>query len=948
MKNLTQIIAVVFLAFFTFENATAQCGATSVTADTQPFMICEGDAVLVTFTPAGTCAGNYEYEVLIGATVVQAWSTTATFNAAPITTTDYTVNLRCSSCPATVVSEIFTVEVIEEPTVVGNLTVCPSDNTTLTASGSTGNLSWWNQAQGGVQLSPNDIYNTPGLLGTTTFYVSASGSTGSGTGSILITECGLDGANGGSGSEDYIEISNLYTTPMNTTGWTVAVSSSYSNINSSNATTWSLPNSFPACSVVTRTDYSSSPDYWGNNIFWNSTSNSWAIIIDDVGNVVDFLAWGWTAAQLATFNPTINGFSINLGAEWVGNGAPLPCGSAGGVQYSFARIGAADTHTAADWTCQPTSVNVVNPGLSCGWTVGLSCPYPVTVTVSPSLDATITPVGPFCASDAPLDLTAVDPGGTWSGTGITDPNLGTFDPAQAVAGANTITYTIPGSCGDVQTYDIVINPPFDATITQAGPFCTSDPALTLASVDPGGVWSGNGITNPATGDFDPATAGVGTHTITYTIGGACGDVHTIDIDVFLVWDATITPSGPHCESDASLMLSAVDVGGTWSGNGIINTATGEFDPGAAGGGTHTITYNIPGACGDVQTIDILVYDQLDATITQVGPFCEYDAAIVLSSVDAGGVWSGTGITNSATGAFDPGIAGAGLHTVTYDIAQVCGDLQTVDIQVYATPIINFTADNVAACAPLDVTFTNSSAPGGTDCEWNFGNDLTSNSCGSATTQYNTPGCYDVTLTVTEDGCTSTETIPSMICVIEDPVAQFLALSTESNIFDPEFEFTNTSLNANTYEWNFGDGATSNASDEVTHLYPDVPAGYTVCLTAINSMYEGCADSICVPVVINDLVIYYLPNTFTPDGDNFNEYFQPVFTSGYDPYDFDMFIFNRWGEVIWESHDATVGWDGTYGVSGKLVQDGTYNWKIEFKTSANDERVSVSGSVSLIR
>lgn len=103
-------------------------------------------------------------------------------------------------------------------------------------------------------------------------------------------------------------------------------------------------------------------------------------------------------------------------------------------------------------------------------------------------------------------------------------------------------------------------------------------------------------------------------------------------------------------------------------------------------------------------------------------------------------------------------------------------------------------------------------------------------------------------------------------------------------------------------------------------------------------------------MINILVdcdpIYWIPNTFTPDDDSFNQYFQPVFTSGYDPYDYDLFIFNRWGQIIWESHDSSVGWDGTYG--GKNVENGTYVWRIEFKTTDTDERIMVTGHVNVLR
>jgi gliding motility-associated-like protein len=722
MKNLTSIIGVLSLVLFSSVNVNAQCGATDVTADPQPEMICEGNSTIITFTPSGACAGNYEYEVLAGATVVQAWSTTSTFNAAPLTTTVYTVNLRCNGCPAIVVWANFTVEGIEEPTVNGILSICPGEFTTLTASASTGNLSWWNAANGGAQLSPTDVYTTPALSTDATYYVTATGSFGGGGGSILITECGLDGAIGGTGSEDYIEISNLYTTPVNTTGWTVAVSSSYTNINSSNATTWSLPASFPACSVVTRTDANGTGNYWGNNIFWNSTSNSWAIIIDDSGNVVDFIAWGWTAAQLATFNPTINGFSVNLGAEWVGNGCPLPCGSTGGVQYSFARTGSADNNVAGDFVCQPTSVDLVNPGLSCGWIVGVSCPYPVDVLVSGTADATIAPAGPYCALDLPVNLSAVDAGGTWSGTGITNVVSGTFNPATAGAGLNTITYEIAGGCGDLQTYDIL---------------------------------------------------------------------------------------------------------------------------------------------------------------------------------------------------------------------------------VHATPIVNFVADNIVGCAPVDVTFTNLSTPLGSSNVWSFGNLDSSWMTTGPTTTYNTPDCFDVTLTVTQNGCTNSLTIQSLVCVQDVPDAGFLVNSVGADIFDPEFIFSNTSTNADTYFWDFGDDESSSLEDPI-HMYPQVASGYDVCLIASNSIDESCADTICVPITVDELLIYYLPNTFTPDGDSYNEYFQPIFTSGYDPYDFNMFIYNRWGEIIWESHDSTVGWDGTYGGGQKIAQDGTYTWKIDFKTSKNDERVMSTGSVNIIR
>ena len=129
------------------------------------------------------------------------------------------------------------------------------------------------------------------------------------------------------------------------------------------------------------------------------------------------------------------------------------------------------------------------------------------------------------------------------------------------------------------------------------------------------------------------------------------------------------------------------------------------------------------------------------------------------------------------------------------------------------------------------------------------------------------------------------------------------------------------------------------------MFPHEQGGtYTVQLVALSPL--GCVDTAYADITVTEEVIFNVPNSFTPDNDNYNEYFLPVFNSGYDPYDFNLFIFNRWGEVIWESHDASVGWDGTYG--GVTVPDGTYSWKIEFKTSESDERMMVTGHVNVLR
>ena len=167
-----------------------------------------------------------------------------------------------------------------------------------------------------------------------------------------------------------------------------------------------------------------------------------------------------------------------------------------------------------------------------------------------------------------------------------------------------------------------------------------------------------------------------------------------------------------------------------------------------------------------------------------------------------------------------------------------------------------------------------------------------------------------------------------------------------NIEDTEVEFDNTSLYADLWEWKFGDGSAYSNEFEPSHVYPTDPnVTYEVRLVASNSI--GCADTAYANITVDDVITFFIPNVFTPDGDDFNEEFKPVMTSGYDPYDYHMVIYNRWGEVLFESFDAAYGWDGTYG-DGKMSPDGVYVWHIEFGDTITDEKHEYHGHVTILK
>ncbi|MEO9531157.1 MAG: gliding motility-associated C-terminal domain-containing protein [Crocinitomicaceae bacterium] len=195
-----------------------------------------------------------------------------------------------------------------------------------------------------------------------------------------------------------------------------------------------------------------------------------------------------------------------------------------------------------------------------------------------------------------------------------------------------------------------------------------------------------------------------------------------------------------------------------------------------------------------------------------------------------------------------------------------------------------------------------------------------------------------------NGCDSS--IVTLVSIYDLPEANFSVDNYLVDLYDTEIMFTNNSYNSVFNTWNFGDNSAYDYTENPSHTFPSVPNQSYIISLAVESQ-EGCLDTAYQTITVEDVLLFYVPNAFTPDGDQFNETFQPVFVSGFDPYDFHLLIFNRWGEVIFESYDASVGWDGTYGEGG-LVQDGVYTWKIDFKETMSDKKYEELGHVVVLK
>jgi gliding motility-associated-like protein len=199
--------------------------------------------------------------------------------------------------------------------------------------------------------------------------------------------------------------------------------------------------------------------------------------------------------------------------------------------------------------------------------------------------------------------------------------------------------------------------------------------------------------------------------------------------------------------------------------------------------------------------------------------------------------------------------------------------------------------------------------------------------------------FNIGLTVvTNKGCKDDTTALSYVNIYPNPVADFTYNPNPTDIMDPAISFLDLSLGASQWNWSFGDGDSSLIQNPV-HVYAD-SGNYLVSLY-IENQY-GCKDSTEKLLRIDPYFIVYIPNTFTPDGDGRNDKF---FVKGIGIMEIQYFIFDRWGNRIWEGYNLDSAWDGTY--KGETVQIDTYVYKIKIK-DVFDKWHTYHGHVNVVK
>lgn len=541
-------------------------------------------------------------------------------------------------------------------------------------------------------------------------------------------------------------------------------------------------------------------------------------------------------------------------------------------------------------------------------------------------------------------------------------NTGEIDLAASAPNNYQVTNTIAagnGCPGDAHTTLVSIGDLADAEFAYDQPgYCQNEPnpTPTHTTGSPGtftSIPAGIVFVSTSTGQIDLAASTPGQYTIRNEVQGAgtCpDDQHDVTVEVFPMPTVVPNSNSPICEGDTLRFTVSTTPANdpttvfAWSGPNFFNSSlqNPQIDGAASNAsGNYTIQITTNGCTSFANLNNVVVNPSSPTTFGNTGPFCADEPATTFTATDNGGTWSGTGITDENTGAFDPALAGVGTHSIQYLNTQTCV-LDSVQVVVNEVPVPNFTVSPDNGCVPVLPQFTPSGDQPGDAYFWNFGNGATSTTAGTVSQQYDAAGCFDVSLTLDRNGCTAIVTQQQVVCAFANAEAAFDSDPFEAPTTSPTFDFINTSLNATTYTWNFGTETSNEENPSFT--FPGTAGSYPVVLIANNG--NNCPDTLTQFVEVVEELIYFVPNTFTPDGDKFNNEFVAVFTSGYDPKQFNMKIFDRWGELLFETNDPEVGWDGTY--QNKLCQTGTYLWKIDFKLAGNDKHIVKTGVVNLLK
>ena len=468
----------------------------------------------------------------------------------------------------------------------------------------------------------------------------------------------------------------------------------------------------------------------------------------------------------------------------------------------------------------------------------------VSIEVQAAQPSVITAPSTLCSNAVQEQLTANNPGGIWSGTGVDASGL--FTPSGAV-GLQTITYTpASGQCFASGTAIIEVIQTPTLSIADVAPVCSNSSSFVLVSSLAGVTWSGSGV-DPTTGLFTPTSAG--SYEITATASGTCAASDNTFVDVVDPVSPVITAPVPTvigapveiCVSEISVLFTADLLGGSWSGPGV--SSSGDFNASAAGvGGPYTITYTLNDVCLSSSTALISVIDQPIVTITDLpNTLCANSSPVALTASLPGGVWSGVGV-NTVTGVFSPSAATNGPNTIIYTISGVCSATDNTLINVVAAPIVNITQATPFCLNSLNTTLV-ANQIGGT---WS-GAGILDPVTGSFSPSTAGVGTSQITYTYTSSPCTVSATSN----VVVNPLPTVFAGN--DAIICSGASTALLATGASTYQWSI------NGSTAVGLNNPNIPNPSASPTTTTTYSVLGVDANGCTNVDQIEVSVYTQPN-----------------------------------------------------------------------------------------
>ncbi len=470
-------------------------------------------------------------------------------------------------------------------------------------------------------------------------------------------------------------------------------------------------------------------------------------------------------------------------------------------------------------------------------------------------------------------------------------------------------------------------------------------------------WS-NGSTS-LTGTVSGATlqisnAAAGTYTITITDQNSCSTTTEAIITQPPALSIAAIPSLHACIGQNST-LTVDPSGGTppytfnWN-PGVIGGTSITVNPSVTS--TYTVTASDANGCESPgQTVRINVNPPLLAEIAPLNSVCP-GTTVTLQGQAAGGdsLYTYTWLTTPAQNNPSLTLVVDSQMTCKLVVSDGCGtpaDTALLTLNVNTVPVVKFTGNLLAGCPDLCVDFTDKSTiASGSIAQWNWNFGDSSSTVQNPHSCFKTPGHYSVTLTVKSDkGCSTSDSISQMITVYPKPVAAFSYAPQTPTVIDP-VQLTNQSTGAVSWMWNLGDPG--NLADTVTtavenpvHNYSQT-GNYCVLLTVANT--QGCVDTVQHCITVIPEFTFYIPNTFTPNGDGHNDIFNG---SGIGINTYKMMIFDRWGSVLFSSQDPNSGWNGTTIGGSDVAKQDIYVYQFEI-TDAFNKYHTYSGQVLLMK